>query len=145
MAVHADVLFDSYCSPGANSQHMYMYMYLYLYLYLYFYFYFYLYLYMYMYMYMYMLMMHIIPLTVLALWGSQLVLRGGVLELRISGSRWDRSWDPSWDPRPKNNDSHENCFFLFFARKPSNYHGLCAKSLQNQRKTHVFVQKVCKT
>ena len=53
----------------------------------------------------------IIPQTVLALWGSQLVLRGSEVEIAAAGS----GWDPSWDPIPK--------------------------SLKHQWKTNVFAQK----
>ena len=43
----------------------------------------------------------IFPQTVLALRGSQFVLRAGERYARIVGLRWDPGWDPSWDPRRK--------------------------------------------
>ena len=49
-----------------------------------------------------------IPQTVLALWGSQFVLRPVTGRVADSGS----GWDPSWDPRPRNQQKRKenNCF-----------------------------------
>ena len=39
-----------------------------------------------------------IPQIMLALWDSQLVLRGSGAAIADSGSGWEHSWDPSRDP-----------------------------------------------
>ena len=58
---------------------------------------------------------YLIPQTVLALWGSQFVLRSVACAPTFGGRRWDPSWDPS------------------------------AETLKNLTKTNVFAQQASKT